>query len=155
MGIITKMTEVLFYHLERARLEHILPDLLEKSLERGWRVLVATSTRDMADTINNFLWTYTDESFLPHGADGDGTDHPIFITETESTGGERDILFLVDGAEAEPNRIENLTRCIRIFDGGDEEAVSAARVFWKKVKGAGHDATYWRQNENGRWEKQG
>lgn len=149
------MTEVLFYHLERARLEHILPDLLEKSLERGWRVLIATSTRDMTDTINNFLWTYTDESFLPHGTDGDGTDHPIFITETGSTGGERDVLFLVEGAEAEPGQIENLTRCIRIFDGGDEAAVSAARAFWKMVKAAGHAATYWRQNQNGRWEKQG
>ncbi|MBD0427908.1 DNA polymerase III subunit chi [Aquisalinus flavus] len=149
------MTEVLFYHLERARLEHILPDLLEKSMERGWRVLVATSTRDMADTINNFLWTYTDESFLPHGTDGDGADHPIFITETDSTGGERDVLFLVEGAEAEPETIENLIRCIRIFDGGDEQAVTAARGFWTKVKAAGHAATYWRQNQSGRWEKQG
>ena len=34
------MTEVLFYHLQRQPLEAVLPTLLEKSLERGWRALV-------------------------------------------------------------------------------------------------------------------
>ena len=32
------MTEVLFYHLQNMTLESVLPPLLEKSLERGWRV---------------------------------------------------------------------------------------------------------------------
>jgi hypothetical protein len=39
------MTEVLFYHLQDVSLENVLPPLLEKSLERGWRVVVqSTST---------------------------------------------------------------------------------------------------------------
>lgn len=149
------MTEVFFYHLERASLEHILPDLLEKSLQRNWRALVRTGSSGMADTINKFLWTYTDESFLPHGAGGAGEEHPVYISDSESTGGERDILFLVDGAEAGIDELKGLARCIRIFDGADADAVNAARAFWKTVKDAGLDATYWRQSPEGRWEKQG
>ena len=34
------MTEVLFYHLQRAPLERVLPELLERSLARGWRAVV-------------------------------------------------------------------------------------------------------------------
>ena len=39
------MTEVLFYHLQNMSLESVLPPLLEKSLERGWRVVVQTTSR--------------------------------------------------------------------------------------------------------------
>lgn len=161
------MTEVLFYHLERARLEQILPELLEKSLQRGWRALVRAGNGDAAEAINNLLWTYTDESFLPHGmdrgadsepdggTDSNGADHPVLVTTGEGGGSERHILFLVEGGEAGNEEIGKLIRCIRIFDGGDGQAVDKARAFWKQVKEAGHDATYWRQSPEGRWEKQG
>ena len=36
----------------------------------------------------------------------------------------------------------------------DAEAVAAAREAWRGVKARGLEATYWRQNEAGRWEKQ-
>ena len=37
------MTEILFYHLQHQPLERVLPTLLEKTLERGWRAVVQTS----------------------------------------------------------------------------------------------------------------
>ena len=33
-------TEVWFYHLERTGLDQALPELLEKTLQRGWRAVV-------------------------------------------------------------------------------------------------------------------
>ena len=35
------------------------------------------------------------------------------------------------------------------------EAVAAARERWRTYKGAGHDLSYWKQDERGRWEKAG
>ena len=32
--------EIWFYHLERSTLDQVLPGLLEKTLQRGWRALV-------------------------------------------------------------------------------------------------------------------
>ena len=61
------MTEVLFYHLQNMPLERVLPPLLEKSLERGWRVVVQTASEERADALDSHLWTYRDDSFLPHG----------------------------------------------------------------------------------------
>ena len=40
-----RMTEVLFYHLKGQTPEQVLPTLLQKSLDRGWRVVVQASSR--------------------------------------------------------------------------------------------------------------
>ena len=148
------MVEVLFYHLERASLESVLPDLLEKSLERNWRCVVKVGLSERIAALDNLLWTYRDESFLPHAAAGEGAGQPIWLTEDDDRPNNPDILFLVDGGGAEPASLEDLKRCVMIFDGRDEDALSGARGFWKKSAAAGHDVTYWKQSDSGRWEKQ-
>ena len=42
---------------------------------------------------------------------------------------------------------------VTVFAGMEREAVARAREHWKTVKADGHDATYWQQSEQGRWEK--
>ena len=61
------MTEMLFYHLQRQPLERVLPALIEKSLERGWRVVVQSSSEERIEALDAHLWTWRDGSFLPHG----------------------------------------------------------------------------------------
>lgn len=148
------MTEVLFYHLERGALEDVLPGLLEKTLERGWRAVVRAGSRARVEALDGYLWTYRDESFLPHGAASEGAAQPIWLTHGEDTPNSADVLFLTDGAAASADAIGDFTRCVTIFDGRDDEALQAARAFWKDAKAAGHDATYWKQSPQGRWEKQ-
>ena len=149
------MTEILFYHLERASLEGVLPGLLEKTLGRGWRAVVRAGSRERVEALDALLWTYRDESFLPHGAGGDGARQPVWLTDGDDAPNDPQILFLVDGAEAPLDAVAPLSRCVMIFDGADEEARARARAFWKAAAGAGHEATYWRQAPDGRWEKQG
>lgn len=150
------MTEVLFYHLERARLESVLPGLLEKTLERGWKAVVRCSSRAAVERLDEALWTYDDASFLPHSAErGRAAEQPVYLTDGDEVPNGAELLFLVDNAAMDAGAIGAFTRCVSIFDGGDENAVAAARAFWKAVKAAGHDATYWKQSASGRWEKQG
>ena len=56
------MTDVLFYHLERTTLEKVLPGLLEKSLERGWRAVVQATTEERIEALDSLLWTFNDSS---------------------------------------------------------------------------------------------
>lgn len=149
------MTEVLFYHLERASLEAVLPGLLERTLERGWKAVVRCGSREAVARLDEVLWIYNDESFLPHSASADrAADQPVFLTDSAEVPNGADLLFLVDNATADAGAVKSFVRCVTIFDGGDEKAVAAARSFWKDVKAAGHDATYWKQSQQGRWEKQ-
>ncbi|MCE7997584.1 MAG: DNA polymerase III subunit chi [Rhodobiaceae bacterium] len=147
------MTEVLFYHLQQTPLEQVLPSLLERSLDRGWKAVVQVGNPERLDALNGVLWTYSDDAFLPHGTKEDGPleKQPVALTgESENPNG-AEVLFLVDGAA--PGEIEPYERCVLMFDGRDEDAVGAARGHWKALSEGGHDVTYWQQNDAGGWEK--
>lgn len=147
------MSEVLFYHLIFEPLEHVLPGLLERSLERGWRVVVQCGSDERVDALNQHLWTYRDESFLPHGSrqDGMGEQQPIWLTAENDNPNSASVRFLVDGATVDNS--EDYERVVIIFDGNNPDAVSDARQVWKVEKEKGHAVTYWAQNEQRRWEK--
>lgn len=147
--------EVLFYHLERTSLERVLPPLLERTLERGWRAVVQSGSAERLEALDLALWTYSDASFLPHGTarDGNPARQPIYLTTGEETPNEAGIRFLVDGAEMA--EFTGFMRIVCIFDGNDPEATGKARSQWQAAKAAGCAVTYWRQSEGGRWEKQG
>lgn len=147
------MTEVLFYHLQMAALEEVLPSLLEKSLERGWKALVQSGDAERIEDLSSALWTYRDDSFLPHGTEADGRlcDQPVAIVGDDQNPNAADVIFLVNGAE--PPHLDTYQRCVLMFDGRDDEAVSAARTHWKTLSEQGHTVTYWQQNEAGGWVK--
>ncbi len=146
------MTEVLFYHLETQPLERVLPALLERSFERGWRVVVQTGSDERRDALDTHLWTYNEASFLPHGTerDGDPAAQPILLTSTQDNPNSATVRFLVD--RADPPDLSPYERAVFIFDGNDGEALIEARAHWKTVKAAGHTPTYWQQ-EGGKWVK--
>jgi DNA polymerase-3 subunit chi len=149
------MTEVLFYRLETRPLEAVLPDLLGRSLAKGWRAVVQFGSDERLAEMDSHLWTYDDTSFLPHGsrAEGNAADQPVWLTCHEDNPNGADIRFYVDGTTTD--EFEGYQRIVFLFDAADGEAVDRARDAWRKVKATGCEATYWRQDENGRWTKQG
>ena len=148
------MTEVLFYHLQRQKLEGVLPPLLEKSLARGWRVIVQGATEERIEALDAHLWTYRDDGFLPHGTwrEQDSAMQPVLLTVNDGNPSNAQVRFLIDGAPmpAEPAEYE---RIVLVFDGDDEEAVATARAQWTDAKTRGLAATYWQPDENGRWQQ--
>ncbi|MCX5493215.1 DNA polymerase III subunit chi [Kaistia dalseonensis] len=147
------MTDVLFYHLQRQPLEAVLPPLLEKCLERRWRVVVATGSVERCDALDALLWTYRSESFLPHGTwrDAAAALHPVVLAAQTVNPNRANVRFAVDGAPLGP--VGDFERVVVLFDGNDPDALDQARSAWREVKTAGHAATYWQQSEHGRWEK--
>jgi DNA polymerase-3 subunit chi len=151
------MTETLFYHLERRTLDDVLPGLIERTLERGWRALIKADSADRASALDMLLWTYNDQTFLPHAqvGDGDAKRQPVLITTEDGNANAANVLFLVGGAEPLPWDAPNdLARIVLMFDGRDEAALTKARSAWKDAKSAGHDATYWKEMPSGKFEKQ-
>jgi DNA polymerase-3 subunit chi len=147
------VTEVRFYHLTTIGLDRALPQLLEKTLERGKRAVVMARSEERVETLCALLWTYDDRSFLPHGSARDGRAHaqPIWITDQDENPNEASYLFLTDGAESQ--RLNDYELCALLFDGGDPVAVQAAREQWKGLKADGHELSYWQQDNQGRWSR--
>ncbi len=148
------MSEILFYHLESQPLERVLPVLVEKSLERGWKVVVETSSDERAEAIDNMLWTYRDDSFLPHARAGGSEDavQPVLITTRPHNPNGAQVRFFVD--RAVPQTGEGYERIVFMFSGRDPDAVTEARTAWRALKD-GNAVTYWQQEPNGRWVKKG
>lgn len=145
--------DVLFYHLEHQPLDKVLPNLLEKTIERGWRAVVQAGSAERLDALCSSLWTYRDESFLAHGRAGDGhaAHQPIWLTTGDDNPNGAGVRFMVDGAET--TSFKGYVRIVYLFDGSDDAALARARAQWKAVKTAGLTASYWQQSEGGRWEK--
>lgn len=146
------MVEVSFYHLQREPLDVALPKLLEKVYERSLKAVLIAGSDERVEALNDRLWTYRKESFLPHGgpSDGSAADQPVYLTTKEENPNGATVLVMVDGVD--PAFKGDFDRCLDMFDGNDEDAVAAARERWKADKAAGHEVTYWQQGDRG-WEK--
>lgn len=148
------MAEVFFYHLTERPLEQAMPELLEKTLQRGWRALVRGTQEPRLARLDALLWTRRDEDFMPHGMAGGDHDaaQPILLTTGGANPNGADILMLVDGARVDLPEIDGFQRACVMFDGNDATQLDAARADWKLVADAGVNAQYWAQ-DGGRWVK--
>jgi DNA polymerase III subunit chi len=148
------MTEFLFYHLQAQPVEKVLPVLLERSIERGWRVVVQCASEERVDALDSHLWTFRDDSFLPHGTFREATapEQPVLITTKDHNPNAATVRFLIDRAPV-PEDAERYERVVLLFDGDDDEAVAEARERWREAKGRGFAVTYWQADDNGRWQR--
>ena len=150
------MTEVWFYHLQSQPLARALPKLLEKALARGWRVVVQTVDDLRLKALDDLLWTYAPESFLPHGSAREkGADRqPILVTTDAANPNGAALRMYVEGAEIDLDPdATGYERVILMFDGGNEAELDAARRQWARLKGQGFALAYWQQGEQGGWEQ--
>ncbi len=132
----------------------MLPTLVERSLERGWQAAIQAASEERLSALDDQLWTYADESFLPHGTDRepDAASQPVVLTLKDANPNAASIRFLVEGADLPADAGDYARICI-LFDGTDQEALLRAREQWKQAKEAGHAVAYWQQDESGRWNK--
>jgi DNA polymerase-3 subunit chi len=148
------LCEVWFYHLERSSLEQVLPELLERTLGRGWRARVRSGDPERVEAFDTWLWTWRDDSFLPHGLIGEpfAERQPILLGNGPGNPNGAQALFVVDG---DPGELDGYERCVVIFDGRADGAVEAARALWRDYKNNGHEVSYYQQGEIRGWVKKG
>lgn len=149
------MTRVDFYHLTKAPLEQVLPKLCEKAYSTKMKIKILLGTDERVEFINSLLWTYSEESFLPHGSKKDGfvEEQPIFISTNNENENNAKILILADGGYIESDALNNYERILNIFDGNNDEALNKAREYWKDIKSLGFELHYWQQKNDGSFEQ--
>lgn len=146
------MTEIRFYHLHTRTLDQALPEIVQKALSAGHRIHIRAANDAEIDRLNNLLWTFRPDSFVPHGSekDGHGTDQPVWLSTSNDAPNNANVLILTGGIQEDD--LTPFTLACDIFDGRHDENVTAARQRWKAYKDAGHNLTYWQQTEKG-WEQ--
>lgn len=146
------MTEYWFYHLEMSSVEAVLPGLLQKSRERGWRALVKLPASRL-DEMDKYLWTYQADSFLPHGRSDEplSDQQPIVLSSDAVSPLGAEIVILIEGETLE--NLDGVIRCITLINGRNDDHVQAARDQWASLKQKEAEMSYWTQNDEGRWQK--
>lgn len=144
--------EYWFYHLEGSTIEGVLPDLLEKSLSKGWRVLVKLKPESQTE-FDDHLWTFRADSFIPHGRDDEPMAdwQPVLLSADIKSAAGFDIVFLLDGAAVED--VAGVSRIMVMINGRSEQDVTRERARWKALKSENASLAYYQQNERGKWEK--
>jgi DNA polymerase-3 subunit chi len=150
------MTAISFYHLTTTPLERALPKLLERALSGGYRIVLTAESDARVEQLNQLLWTYDPDSFLPHGSNNEPNPEmqPILLSTyaepANSQEGMENLLVVTDGRKIGQ---EDFARVLDIFDGNDPQATVAARSRWSEYKNSGHEITYFSQTEQGGWQK--
>ncbi|MCX2696074.1 DNA polymerase III subunit chi [Ochrobactrum chromiisoli] len=147
------MAEILFYHLTESTLDEALPGLVERSITRGWRVVIQAVTEERRDALDSLLWTFSDTSFVAHGTDHEplAEHQPVLLTTSQANLNGATVRFLVEGAALED--ASPYDRLVVMFDGHNQEQLENARAQWKTFKMGNHDLTYWQQTTDRRWER--
>ena len=134
-----------FYHLVSSPLERILPQICEKVLASGERLLVVAEER-LLDQLDGQLWNYAREAFLPHGRVNAEAQPILLSADTAATNGASNIA-LADGLWRE--QALEFSRAFYFFDAAH---LDTARAAWRSLKGReGVEPRYWKQDERGKW----
>ncbi len=147
------MTDIRFYHMEQAILDQALPTIAMKAWQSGQRVMIKVPDKKESARLNDHLWTFRADIFLPHGADGDNhpLKQPIFITAGNDNVNDAKILILTHGCTHDT--VGDFDMVCEMLDGRVESQIADARARWKTYKADNHGLTYWQQDDNGKWGK--
>ena len=149
------MERIDFYHLQKSTLEEALPKLAMKAYETGKKIKIKIGNELRVDFLNAALWTFDEESFLPHGIkkEGNADLQPVFLSADDENPNGAVLLFLVDGATAGFEKISAFERVFYNFNGNSEDELQKARIAWKAFKQDDRECHYWQQNDVGKWEE--
>src|SRR3569833_1284994 len=133
-----------FYLLGASPLERVLPSICEKVLASGARLLVVAE-EEMLPRLDEQLWTYAKDSFLPHGIAKPEAQPILLSAEPAAANGAANVA-LADGRWRE--EALGFERCFYFFDGA---RLDEARGVWRSRKANEQVQTrFWKQDEGGK-----
>jgi DNA polymerase-3 subunit chi len=134
-----------FYQLTASPLERVLPAICEKVVASGERLLVVAEAGLLA-RIDEQLWSYARDSFLPHGRERPEA-QPVLLSETpEAANGATNIALAGGGWREEAL---GFARTFYFFDNATRDG---AREVWRALKARPEaEARYWKQDDRGKW----
>lgn len=134
------MTQVDFYILQpgsRNNRYQLACRLAEKAYQQGRRVLLCVDNDEEARHMDRLLWTYRDQSFIPHGLLGkaDPARNPVLIGNRDEAGEEHDVLInLAREIPGYFSRFERVAECV----DDDPESRAASRDRYRIYRDRGY-----------------
>ena len=138
-----------FYQLAGTPVEKVVPQLAEKILESGARLLLVAGDAQLLDMLDAALWHYEPASYLPHGQDNPDR-QPILLAKSAAGAGEDRLTMLADGRWDDAALASE-----RVFYLFDDASIDAARKAWRSVSAEGERTRHYWTHQDGRWREKG
>ncbi len=133
-----------FYHLTTTPIERALPQIAERVLSTGERLVIVAHDEAVLGQLDEELWTFRADSFVPHGREGD---QPVLLAEPGAVPPGYANIAIADGVWSET--VLGFSRAFYFFDAA---SIECARQAWLSLRERdGVDRRYWKQSEAGRW----
>ncbi len=119
---------------------HTACRIIDKAFQQKHSIYVHARDQAEAEQLDELLWTFRAESFIPHHLVGDGPTPPppVRIGWQQIPAEARDVLINLHAAA--PDNPARFRRIIEIV-GGDEPMREAARAHWRQYKQQGYPVT--------------
>jgi DNA polymerase-3 subunit chi len=147
------VTQIIFYSTAPLQVEKTLFTLLEKSLEKGNKSLLLFKDKEKCLSINEQLWTYKQNSFLPHISEDDqiydNIDIPVYLSTKNENPFKAELLFSIDGFL--PDNIDHFERVIIIIDVNDEILNEKYKNYYLDINKNFEDIVFYKSDDNGKW----
>jgi len=147
------VTQIIFYSTAPLQVEKTLFALLEKSLEKGNKSLLLFKDKEKCLSINEQLWTYKQNSFLPHISEDDQIydkiDVPVYLSTKNENPFKAELLFSIDGFL--PDNIDHFERVIIIIDVNDELLNEKYKNYYLDINKNFEDIVFYKSDDNGKW----
>ena len=132
------MTEVLFVEVTASRLELKACEIAEGFYARGTRLQIIAADQEQASRLDDLLWTFRPDSFVPHGileGDRDDPSLPVIITTRQAQEpGIRNLLML---DHCSPELVAQFPQAIHLVVVDDHARRESSRRYWVQLRKAG------------------
>ena len=125
------MQNVHFYVIKNGHRERIACQIAEKAVAQGHRVHVRVPDSQAAESLNTQMWTFRDQSFLPHSLGESPSPHVRVTIHEEWLPQERDIL--INLADDMPDEYESFSRVAEVV-GPDDDTKSHGRARFRQYR---------------------
>ncbi len=136
-----------FHDLDGAPLDLGLGRLLEAALAEGRRACVRLGQEERVAALDQGLWTYRNDSFLPHGCEGDPSEQPVWLTAEAGNPNGADLLVIVDDASMDDR--DGFADTVYLFDRRDPAMRDIARDRFAAFRDEGSRPAYLRFGPDG------
>ncbi len=129
------MGRVTFLELKVSGKERAVCDIIEKFYQQKVRTTVYFADKNKAVQLDNLLWTWKQDSFIPHcyAANGESnTDEPVVLTSSPLPDVKADVLILFDPLP--PEQLAAFSTIIDFAEVYDPEKRSESRQRYKKLR---------------------
>ena len=147
-----KLEKAYFYNSSKRNVISDISLLIERLFQDKKSILVYCKDQETVEFIDEFLWAYKEEGFIPHSMETkeQSSIYPILITTNIHQDYKHNVLLALSGIIVEEKDWQKFTKAYYFFDDQENKERENARLMWKSLYALNIVCKYW-VNKANKW----